>query len=151
MTRITRILALPALAAAVLAAAACGSSPNSTTSGTGMPGMGTSPMMSTAPSAMSSSMAGMPGMADSDMYTGTGLAATVSGFTFKPATTKLVSGKKTSFAFVIRDSMGMALKDFADDQTKLMHFYLVRSDLTGFQHVHPTMAGDGTWTATVAH
>jgi hypothetical protein len=31
-----------------------------------------------------------------------------------------------------------------------MHFYLVRSDLTGYQHVHPTMAADGTWSAPLA-
>jgi hypothetical protein len=145
MTRYApRILALPVLTAAVLAAAACGST-NTTSSGGGMPGMGSSPMMSASPMASN-----MPGMGDSDMYTGTGLAATASGFTFKPATTKLASGKKTSFAFAIRDSMGTTLKDFADDQTKLMHFYLIRSDLTGFQHIHPTMAADGTWTATLA-
>jgi hypothetical protein len=29
-----------------------------------------------------------------------------------------------------------------------MHLYLIRSDLTGFQHLHPTMAADGTWSAT---
>ena len=31
-----------------------------------------------------------------------------------------------------------------------MHFYLIRSDLTGFQHLHPTMSPDGTWSATPA-
>jgi hypothetical protein len=31
-----------------------------------------------------------------------------------------------------------------------MHFYAVRSDLSGFQHLHPTMAEDGTWTAPLA-
>jgi len=30
-----------------------------------------------------------------------------------------------------------------------MHLYLIRSDLSGFQHLHPTMANDGTWTASV--
>jgi hypothetical protein len=44
----------------------------------------------------------------------------------------------------------MAITAFAPDQTKLMHFYLIRSDLTGFQHVHPTMAADGTWSADLA-
>jgi hypothetical protein len=39
---------------------------------------------------------------------------------------------------------------FEPDQTKLMHFYLIRSDLSGYQHVHPSMAADGTWTATLA-
>jgi hypothetical protein len=31
-----------------------------------------------------------------------------------------------------------------------MHFYLIRSDLTGFQHVHPSLSPDGTWTAPLA-
>ncbi|MFD0529324.1 hypothetical protein ACFQ1I_24400 [Kitasatospora arboriphila] len=31
-----------------------------------------------------------------------------------------------------------------------MHFYAIRSDLTGFQHLHPAMAADGTWTAPLA-
>lgn len=31
-----------------------------------------------------------------------------------------------------------------------MHFYAIRSDLTGFQHIHPTMAADGTWSAGLA-
>jgi hypothetical protein len=133
--------AVPVLATAILAAAACGTSSHSSS---GMPGMGTS--MSASAGAMSS---GMPGMGDADMYTGTGLDASASGFTLKPAATVLASGKKTTFAFTIQDSMGMTLKDYADDQTKLMHFYLIRSDLAGFQHVHPTMGGDGTWTAPV--
>jgi hypothetical protein len=60
-----------------------------------------------------------------------------------------VAGAKATFAFAIQDSMGMPVKDYADDQTKLMHFYLIRADLTGFQHTHPTMAGDGTWSAAV--
>ncbi len=53
----------------------------------------------------------------------------------------------TSFRFQIVDKAGAPVTAFKPDQTKLMHLYLIRSDLTGFQHVHPTMAGDGTWTA----
>ena len=71
------------------------------------------------------------------------------GFTLKPTATKLTAGAATTFAFAIQDGMGVTVKDFADDQTKLMHFYLVRSDLTGFQHIHPTMGADGTWSAAV--
>jgi hypothetical protein len=29
---------------------------------------------------------------------------------------------------------------------KPLHLIVVRTDLSGFQHVHPTMAADGTWT-----
>ncbi|MFE7403880.1 hypothetical protein [Streptomyces sp. NPDC057557] len=36
------------------------------------------------------------------------------------------------------------------DQTERMYFYAIRSDLTGFQHIHPTMAADGTGIADLA-
>ncbi len=91
---------------------------------------------------------GMPGMGD--MPAGDGLAASASGFTFAPARVSLAAGKPESFSFQIRGSNGRPDTAFVDDQTKLMHFYLIRSDLTGFQHLHPTMAGDGTWTVPVA-
>jgi hypothetical protein len=32
---------------------------------------------------------------------------------------------------------------------KRMHFIVVRRDLDGFQHLHPEMAADGTWTTDV--
>ena len=90
---------------------------------------------------------GMPGM---DMPTGDGLTAESSGFRFVPTATSLVPGLATPFAFRITDPGGKAVTAFEPDQTKLMHFYLIRSDLTGFQHVHPTMSADGTWTAPLA-
>ncbi|QUQ67561.1 hypothetical protein [Kutzneria sp. CA-103260] len=116
------VRALAAVAAVGLLAAACGSAPAS---------MPMSP--TTSPSSMS-----MPGMAMGD-----GLAAESGGYTFSPASTT-VSGP---FTFRILGPDGKAVTEFEPEQTKLMHFYLVRSDLTGFQHVHPTMAADGTWTA----
>ena len=149
MTRFARTCAVPALAAALLAAAACG---NSSPSGA-MPGMGGTSMNAGSPAAMGSGTgsgtSGMPGMGDADMYTGTGLAASASGFTLRATTTTLAADANTTFGFVVQDSMGMPVKDFADDQTKLMHFYLIRADLTGFQHIHPVMASDGTWSAQV--
>lgn len=123
--------------AVTLAVAACGTPTTSTTGG--MPGMRNSSM----PAGPAST--GMPGM--DDMPTGDGLAATGSGLTFVPASTSLGAGKAQPFAFQIRGSDGKAFTAFAPDQTKLMHFYLIRSDLTGFQHVHPTTTADGTWTA----
>lgn len=90
----------------------------------------------------------MPGM--DDMPAGDGLAAESSGFRFVPSTATLPAGQATSFAFRITDSHGTPVTAFEPDQTKLMHFYLIRSDLTGFQHLHPTMAADGTWTVPVA-
>lgn len=54
------------------------------------------------------------------------------------------------FTFQILGAGGKPVTDFDVDQTKRMHVYLVRSDLTGFQHVHPEMATDGTWSAAFA-
>jgi hypothetical protein len=115
--------ALAAVVAAGLSSAACGSA-SATDPMTSMP-----PMMS------------MPGMARTD-----GLAAESGGYKFEPASAT-VSGQ---FRFRILGPDGKAVTAFEPEQTKLMHFYLVRSDLSGFQHVHPTMAADGTWTAPLA-
>ena len=132
----------------VLSLAGCASTATtaSTTTGsptamTGMPGTSSS----TSPGA-----GGMPGMtmASADpMPSGDGLSQSQDGYTLK-----LLSGSlaTSSFRFEILDSAGMPVTAFQPDQTKLMHFYLVRSDLTGYQHVHPSMAADGIWTAPLA-
>ena len=85
-----------------------------------------------------------------DMPTGDGLAAESAGFRFAPSTTSVPAESTTSFQFRITTTDGKPVTAFEPDQTKLMHFYLIRSDLTGFQHIHPTMSDDGTWTAPLA-
>jgi hypothetical protein len=37
------------------------------------------------------------------------------------------------------------VRDFDVEHTKRMHLIVVRRDMTGFQHLHPTAAPDGTW------
>ena len=140
-SRIRRFTGLAAVTAATgLLIAACGSG----TTDSGMSGMN----HSSTPMTSASSTTGMPGM--DDMPSGDGLTAESSGFRFTPTTTTLPTGQPASFTFRITDSGGAAVTAFEPDQTKLMHFYLIRSDLTGFQHTHPTMAADGTWTAPLA-
>jgi hypothetical protein len=41
------------------------------------------------------------------------------------------------------------VRDFDVEHTKRMHVIVVRRDMTGFQHVHPTLAADGTWSVPV--
>ena len=36
------------------------------------------------------------------------------------------------------------MRDFDVEHTKRMHFIVVRRDMTGFQHLHPTQAADGS-------
>jgi hypothetical protein len=97
---------------------------------------------------MGHSASSAPGMAHGaePMAMGDSLAATDQGFTFAPVSSTV---GPDGFAFRILDQAGRPVTAFEPDQTKLMHFYLVRSDLADFQHVHPTMAADGTWTAPI--
>lgn len=94
-------------------------------------------------------MPGMTGMAgmSGPMPTGDGLAGSISGlaFTLAASATTLPADQPVTLHFKVTDSAGMPVTSFVEDQTKLMHLYVVRSDLTGYQHVHPVMATDGTW------
>jgi hypothetical protein len=137
--------AAAATAALTLALAACGSS-SGKGHDSGMAGMNHSAMPS--PSGSGDGMASMPGMDGTS--TGNGLAAAKDGYKMTSTAATLPVGKATDYRFTITGPDGKPVTDFAVDQTKRLHFYAVRSDLTGFQHVHPAMAGDGTWTAPLA-
>lgn len=151
-----RVLAA-AGAATVLALtlSACGSSDHSS-----MPGMDRGAATSSAGSTGSSAsptgdmhgmdgMSGMPGM-DHGAASGDGLAAEKDGYRLDSTTTALPASQAAAYAFTITGPDGKPVTDFAVDQTKKLHFYAIRSDLTGYQHLHPTMAADGTWTADLA-
>ncbi len=81
---------------------------------------------------------------------GDGLTAAADGLTLSLAAATLPGGRAASLLFRITGTGGKPVTTFESDQTKLMHLYLIRSDLTGFQHVHPTMSADGNWTAPLA-
>jgi len=88
---------------------------------------------------------GMNGMGGMPMASGDGLADTVNGYTLTLRTPPATTAPASATFTITRD--GNTVTQFDPEQTKLMHFYLIRSDLTGFQHVHPSMQPDGTWTA----
>ena len=134
----TTLAALALTGAVAIAVAACG-----TTTSTA-----TSTSTSTGPATASPADPGMAGT--SGMAAGNGLSGEWSGFTFTPFTSALPAKTPAAFRFRIQTAGGAPVTAFETDQTKSMHFYLVRSDLTGFQHLHPIMGGDGTWTAPLA-
>ncbi|WP_406200980.1 hypothetical protein OH807_20705 [Kitasatospora sp. NBC_01560] len=72
------------------------------------------------------------------------------GYRLSSEVTTLAAGAPAEYRFAITGPDGRPVTAFRTDQTKRMHFYAVRSDLTGFQHLHPEMAADGTWTAPLA-
>ncbi|MFJ4641895.1 hypothetical protein ACIP69_40975, partial [Streptomyces hygroscopicus] len=141
-----RALAAAGTAAALaLTLAACGSSSDSSS----MPGMdhGSKSSAASSPSA-TASMGDMPGM--DHMVAGNGLSDTQDGYRLTSSDQSLPAGKQAAYRFTVTGPDGKPVTGFAVDQTKRMHFYAIRSDLTGFQHIHPTMAADGTWSADLA-
>ncbi|HEY2080169.1 MAG TPA: hypothetical protein VGH53_27905 [Streptosporangiaceae bacterium] len=103
---------------------------------------GNHPVPST--SAPATLLSGMPGMSTTD-----GLAAGHNGYQMASGIATLPAGKITDYRFTITGPDGRPVTDFAVEQTRRLHFYAIRSDLTGYQHLHPTLASDGTWTATM--
>lgn len=56
---------------------------------------------------------------------------------------------RTTVRFRVLGADGEAVTRFELEHEKRLHFIVVRRDLSGFQHLHPTMAADGTWSADV--
>jgi hypothetical protein len=73
-----------------------------------------------------------------------GLQVSQDGVTLEVLSTGLTAGQPTDFTFRITDDDG-AVTRFTPTHDKLMHLIVARRDLSGFQHVHPTMDAEGTW------
>jgi hypothetical protein len=74
-----------------------------------------------------------------------GLEISADGYTLVPEATAFTAGKPAELAFRIVDSGQRPVTDFAIVHDKPLHMIVVRRDLTGYQHLHPTMAPDGRW------
>jgi hypothetical protein len=78
-----------------------------------------------------------------------GLAVAQDGLRLVVDDPELRRGRTEQLRLRILGADGAAVRDFDVEHTKRMHVIVVRRDLTGFQHVHPTMGADGTWTVPV--
>jgi hypothetical protein len=76
-----------------------------------------------------------------------GLASSRGGYTLTPTDPTPEAG---SFSFQITGPDGAPVTAFDVEHDKRMHLIVVRRDTTGFQHVHPEMAPDGTWSVPLA-
>jgi hypothetical protein len=76
-----------------------------------------------------------------------GLAVADGDLRLELAQRELTRGREQQVRFRVLDGDG-ALRDFDVTHERRMHLILARRDLTGFQHLHPEMAPDGTWSAT---
>ncbi|CAM3849919.1 hypothetical protein [Nocardioides zeicaulis] len=79
----------------------------------------------------------------------TGLTAQADGYTLALDDRTLPAGR-TRLAFRVLTSSGRPLLDYTRTHEKDLHLVVVRRDLTGFQHVHPTLdRATGEWSVDV--
>ena len=74
-----------------------------------------------------------------------GLAVSEDGLSLRLATATAPVGRTVPLRFRVVEDDGATVKEFDVEHTKRMHVIVVRRDLTGFQHLHPTQAADGEW------
>lgn len=75
-----------------------------------------------------------------------GVMVSQHGYTLGLAAPEAPAGDDVAVHFTITGPDGDAVTAFDVEHEKRLHLIAVRRDHTGFQHVHPTMAADGTWT-----
>jgi len=78
-----------------------------------------------------------------------GLAASADGLTLALEQTQLQRRRPTELRFAIVGSDGRPVRDFEVEHEKRMHLIVVRRDGSGFQHLHPKLAADGTWSTPI--
>jgi hypothetical protein len=77
-----------------------------------------------------------------------GLAVSDRGLRLSLAATSLPRGTASTLRFAIHDARG-PVRDFEITHEKRMHLIVVRRDGSGFQHLHPTLGADGTWSVPI--
>lgn len=79
-----------------------------------------------------------------------GLEVTADGYTFEPLTYPAVPGGEELFEFRIIGPDGTALTDFTTEHDADLHLIVVNRDLSDYQHVHPELSPDGTWSVPLS-
>ncbi|MEV0896474.1 hypothetical protein [Actinoplanes sp. NPDC049802] len=74
-----------------------------------------------------------------------GLSLSGNGLTLTPLITDFPAGRPQRLDFMINGPGGAPVTSYAVVHDKPLHLIVIRRDLTGFQHLHPVMAADGTW------
>jgi len=78
-----------------------------------------------------------------------GLGVADDGLRVEVEQPELRLGRAEKVRFRIVDEHGEPVRDFDVTHEKRMHLIVARRDLRGFQHLHPQLGADGTWTAPV--
>lgn len=89
------------------------------------------------------------GAGDPAVGTPAGLQVTEEGHTLRLLDDRPRPSSRRELRFRIVDERGATVTDFETSHGKPLHLIVVRRDLGSFQHVHPRMADDGTWSVEV--
>ncbi|RIV41172.1 copper resistance CopC family protein [Micromonospora radicis] len=75
----------------------------------------------------------------------TGAWVSAAGYTLQPVQRSQPPGTPVDYQFRIVDANRQAVTEFAVVHEKPLHLIVVGRDLSGYQHLHPTMTGEGLW------
>jgi hypothetical protein len=78
-----------------------------------------------------------------------GLAVSANGMKLQLARAELPAGRRSALRFQVVDADGKSVTDYEVEHEKRMHLIVARRDMAGFQHLHPKLGSDGTWSAPV--
>jgi len=78
-----------------------------------------------------------------------GLMVSENGYTLALADTEVQPGSGRRVSFTITGPDGKPVTAYDEEHGMDLHLVVVRRDLSGFQHVHPTLDPRGTWSAPV--
>ena len=74
-----------------------------------------------------------------------GLSVAQDGYALRLDRTTLPAGTATDFGFTVVGPDGRPLTDYVRSHDKDLHLIVVRRDMVGFQHLHPTRDDEGRW------
>jgi hypothetical protein len=78
-----------------------------------------------------------------------GLAVAESGYVLRLGAGRPVVGPGAPISFTIEGPDGQPVTAYDAEHGRPLHLVAVRRDLSGYQHLHPRLGDDGTWTARV--
>ncbi|QSR28075.1 hypothetical protein CFH99_20845 [Nocardioides aromaticivorans] len=79
-----------------------------------------------------------------------GLMTSQDGYTLTLDRAQAAAGSAVPVSFTITGPDGAPVTSYDVQHEKRLHLIAVRRDFSGFQHVHPTLGGDGTWSTDLA-
>jgi hypothetical protein len=74
-----------------------------------------------------------------------GLSLSAAGYTLRPEATRFTAGAAQSLRFQVTGPDGKPVTNYVTVQEKPLHLVVARRDLSGYQHLHPTLGPDGVW------